>query len=355
MLCPCPRFSGLFVFCGANLSKMARYSALTLLILNKRTSPESMKPVRIYPHHQTLLSSFDSRNPNSDTMPSVVPAKRSADTLSEGQSENLTVDDSSHWQANTESPSGSANLPTIPSHSPIIHTTPAVPQATALNLARQPPACEVQSTMDDKPVWLGNLIWSCGDSEVNARVQATDPIRDSCVHFFVGLFKLVGDLYNVFRRTSKWPATLRVEIVEAGMGSLDMQARIRKLKAPVARFQCPPGIDNQHFGGLIKTLRKDKCVSRRDCCERSYLMYWQVAVVRLEVEIQDKGCPKSCLVLAPLNEGLLCATFPASYLPKASLQKPRQETQLQADYGHLADNSYANVEDDWAMTLQSIM
>jgi hypothetical protein len=54
---------------------------------------------------------------------------------------------------------------------------------------------------------------------------------------------------------------LRLEIVEAGMSTFDMQARIQKHKAAVTRFQCVPGIDNQHLGELVKTLREGKRVS----------------------------------------------------------------------------------------------
>jgi hypothetical protein len=53
------------------------------------------------------------------------------------------------------------------------------------------------------------------------------------------------------------------------------------------------------------------------------LMHRQVAIALLDIDTQDKGSPKSSLVLAPLPEGLLCATFPATDLPKAELQQPQ--------------------------------
>jgi hypothetical protein len=91
-------------------------------------------------------------------------------------------------------------------------------------------------------------------------VQATYPIRDLYVHLLVGLL-LVSDLPRPRRKTSKWPTSLRLVIVEAGISTLDVQTCIQKRKAAVARFQCAPGIDNQHFGELVKTLREGKCVS----------------------------------------------------------------------------------------------
>jgi len=71
------------------------------------------------------------------------------------------------------------------------------------------------------------------------------------------------------------------------------------------------------------------------------LTHRQVAIALLEIDTQDKGSPKSSLVLAPLVEGLLCATFPASDLPKAELQQPQaygkgqlQQPQAQQDEHH---------------------
>jgi hypothetical protein len=54
--------------------------------------------------------------------------------------------------------------------------------------------------------------------------------------------------------------------------------------------------------------------------------------VQSGIENQDKGSPKWVLVLAPLHQGLLCAIFPASDVPKARLPQSQQETKLQADY-----------------------
>lgn len=169
------------------------------------------------------------------------------------------MDDAS--QAIKGSASASANPPATPCQPPPPYTSPTVPQALRVDSTTQPPVRDAQRITDDQPVWSGKLIWSCGGLEVDAPVQATDPIRDLCVHFFIGL-PLVGDLSCLYRRISTWPTALRLEIIEAGMSSLDVQALVHK--APVGRLQCRPGVDDHNFGELIKTLRKGKSVSRHD-------------------------------------------------------------------------------------------
>jgi hypothetical protein len=73
------------------------------------------------------------------------------------------------------------------------YTAPTVPQVMTQGSTIQSPVREAQRITDDQPVWLGKLIWSCGGSEVDAPVQATNPIRDLCVYFLIGLV-LVGGL-----------------------------------------------------------------------------------------------------------------------------------------------------------------
>lgn len=70
----------------------------------------------------------------------------------------------------------------------------------------------------------------------------------------------------------------------------------------------------------------------------------QVAVAQWEIEIQDKGCTKSRLVLAPLHEGLFCAILPASDFLKASLQHAQRETELEADCAPLSNIPFETVE-----------
>ena len=75
------------------------------------------------------------------------------------------------------------------------------------------------------------------------------------------------------------------------------------------------------------------------------LTHWQVAIALLGIYTQDRDedSPRSShiLILAPLLEGLLCATFPVSDLPKAELQQPQayrkeqlQQPQAQQDEHH---------------------
>jgi hypothetical protein len=190
-----------------------------------------MKPwPRTRTQHETGLSGLDAHDPNSGDVPFTLLAKRPADTPAEHRSQRPKMEDTS--QAITGPSSASV----------------------------QPPSCEAQCTMGDKPVWLGNIVWSYGGSEFDVPVQATNPIRDLYVHLLVVLL-LVGDLPCPHRRTSKWPTSLRLEIVEAGMSTLNVQARMQKHKTAVARFQCPPGIVNQHFGELVETLREGNRVS----------------------------------------------------------------------------------------------
>jgi hypothetical protein len=115
----------------------------------------------------------------------------------------------------------------------------------------------------DQPRWSGKLIWSRGGSEVYATVQATDSIRDPCVHFLTGLL-IVRNLLCLCRGTSNWPAALQLGIVEAGISILDVQAWAQKYKTPVARVECLPGMDSHHFDELVEILRRGRCVSHRD-------------------------------------------------------------------------------------------
>ena len=166
-------------------------------------------------------------------------------------------------QAIKGSASASTNPPATPCHPPPPYASPTVPRALRVDSTTQSPVPDAQHIMDDQPVWSGKLIWYCGGLEVEAPVQATNPIRDLCVHFFIGL-PLAGDLSCLYRRISMWPTDLRLEIIEAEMSSLDFQALLHNNKAPVGRLQSPPGIENYNFGELIKTLRKGKSVSRYD-------------------------------------------------------------------------------------------
>ena len=140
-------------------------------------------PSLVYDRLELLLSGFDAHGPNSDAVPSTVPAKRPADTHAEYRSQRLKMEDAS--KAVKGSPSASASPPAIPRQPPIPYTFPTVPPVMTLDSTTQSPVREPQRITDDQPVWSGKLIWSCGGSEVDAAVQATDPIRNLCVHFLI--------------------------------------------------------------------------------------------------------------------------------------------------------------------------
>jgi len=210
---------------------------------------------------------------------------------------------------------------------PLSYSSPPVSRVKAPDSPTQSPASEVKNMMNDR--WPGMLYWSCGESVVCASILATDWVRNPCVHLLLELL-LVEDL-RLCRRPTTWPRDLRVEIVEAGIGALDIQTWILHHKAPLARIRSTPKIGKQDFGELVKSLRERQCVSRHDS-HQAYLTHWQVGIVRWETETE--GAPKAGLVLVPLNGDLLCAAFPASdvpELPKPWLQQ-LQETELQADY-----------------------
>jgi len=151
----------------------------------------------------------------------------------------------------------------------------------------QLPVHGVQEAEDDR--WSGMLFWSRGESDVCASVQATDGVRDP------GL--------------SMWPPYLRLEIVAAGIRTLDIQAWLLKHKASVARIQCAPdNMDNHEFGELVMSLRERK----------------SVAIVRWE--IPEEGSPKrGRLVLAPLHGALLCAVFLNTDIPELPMAPQAQQ------------------------------
>jgi len=157
--------------------------------------------------------------------------------------------------------------------------------------------------------WSGTLSWSGEESEVCASVQATDGVRSP--------------------QLSAWPPHLRLEVVETRMRTLDFQAWILRYRASVARMQCTAGMDEQGFGELIKSLRKDG----------------RVAIVRFDSEIE--GPPKRGLVLAPLHGGLFCAAFLTSdipELPKPPLEQPQEQKEPKADCTHAAEISFEDPE-----------
>jgi hypothetical protein len=57
-----------------------------------------------------------------------------------------------------------------------------------------------------------------------------------------------------------WPTHLRLEIIATGMRTLDVQSWLLKHRAPVARIQCAPDMDNRDFGELVMSLRERQSV-----------------------------------------------------------------------------------------------
>ena len=106
------------------------------------------------------------------------------------------------------------------------------------------------------------LTWPRGESEVSASVQATDTVHDPCAHFFVEVLPVDDLLLPVNRMLSTWPPHLRLEIIATGVHTLGIQAWLLQHRAPVARIQCAPGMDNHDLGELINTLREHKSVGR---------------------------------------------------------------------------------------------
>lgn len=107
------------------------------------------------------------------------------------------------------------------------------------------------------------LIWSRGEEDVCASVQATDGVRDPCGTFLVEILLSENLLVRLNRGLSMWPPYLRLEIVATGMRTLDIQAWLLEHKAPVARIRCAPdSMDNHEFGELVASLRERKSVRR---------------------------------------------------------------------------------------------
>lgn len=62
--------------------------------------------------------------------------------------------------------------------------------------------------------------------------------------------------------TSMWSDSLRLEIVETGKVTLDIQALVHETKAPVVRIKSALEAGNRNFGRLVKSLRNGYGVSR---------------------------------------------------------------------------------------------
>ena len=61
---------------------------------------------------------------------------------------------------------------------------------------------------------------------------------------------------------SRWPLWLQLEVIQARVSTLDIQAWIRKTKSPVVRIECAPGMNNDDLAQLITFIRNSGSVSR---------------------------------------------------------------------------------------------
>ncbi|KAH9959673.1 hypothetical protein BC827DRAFT_1156231 [Russula dissimulans] len=121
-------------------------------------------------------------------------------------------------------------------------------------------------------------------------------------------FVLLEDLL-LSKSASTFPTSLQVGIVEAGTGTRDIQSKIRKRKAPMARVKYALETDHLAFGELIEWLTKAGGVRRKVPRQGSSLSPRQFAVALYD--IQDRGHPGRFL-LAPLGNELLCTVLPVS-------------------------------------------
>ena len=107
------------------------------------------------------------------------------------------------------------------------------------------------------------VIWGVGC----LRVDSSNRLGSQSVRIYFLLELLLVEDLGLCRMPTTWPKDLRLEIIEAGIGALDVQTWILHHKAPVARIRWTPKIGNQDFGELVKSLREGKCVSRHDSCQ----------------------------------------------------------------------------------------
>ena len=111
--------------------------------------------------------------------------------------------------------------------------------------------------------WTGTLCWQREGVWVQAQALATEPVRNSCVYFFI-IFPGIEDLRSCTGRTlSTWPKLLQIQLVQTAIFTLDIQAWIQMTNAPVTRIKCKPGVDSHEFDDLVKSLRNGGGVSRQ--------------------------------------------------------------------------------------------
>jgi len=82
-----------------------------------------------------------------------------------------------------------------------------------------------------------------------------------------------------------WPTCLRLEILDIGICTVDIQTWIHKNHAPVVRIKSVPGMDVGDFDELVKSLRNRGAVSPK----KIPLVYPLTALIVCDFEVEDRG------------------------------------------------------------------
>ncbi|KAH9999194.1 hypothetical protein BJV74DRAFT_175939 [Russula compacta] len=134
--------------------------------------------------------------------------------------------------------------------------------------------------------WAGMLI---AGLDIWALVQTTDVARDPMTSM------------------SLWPPSLQLEVLQARLSTLDIQAWIHKTKSPVVRIECAPGMDDRDFAQLVTSLRHSG----------------GYAIARWNTVDQ----PWKGFLFAPFSKNLLCVLceeFPVIGCPKPPTSQSRR-------------------------------
>jgi len=81
-----------------------------------------------------------------------------------------------------------------------------------------------------------------------------------------------------------WPTCLRLEILDIGICTVDIQTWIHKNHAPVVRIKSVPGMDVGDFDELVKSLRNRGAVSPNNIP----LVYPLTALIVCDCEVEDR-------------------------------------------------------------------
>ena len=81
-----------------------------------------------------------------------------------------------------------------------------------------------------------------------------------------------------------WPTCLRLEILDIGICTMDIQTWIHENHAPVVRIKSVPGMDVGDFDELVKSLRNRGAVSLKE----SPLVYPLTATIVCDCEVEGR-------------------------------------------------------------------